>query len=137
VLFEKYCQWLYSSRVPQPPSGVSGVGPYKEWASLYVLGNKIMDGKFQDEIIGAIIDYAMIKGTKFPANPVIKIVYGGTTKNSLLRRLMVDFCAYNARADWCGVDNLMEETFLEFIQELIPALLKTRSGPVHAELVSH
>jgi hypothetical protein len=51
-------------------------------AHLYVLGEKLIDTAFQDNIMDAMIGYKKAPTISFPSNAAIKIIYDGTTQGT-------------------------------------------------------
>jgi hypothetical protein len=115
--FEKYSQWLYTRNVPE------------DWinyvASLYVFGERVMDGLFQDAIISALIDHCT-RTNKTVSLSLVRIIYQGTTSSSPARRLMVDVCAFDSGPKANKLQFLEVDKDGEFMLDLIVAMAKHR-----------
>ncbi|KAF2130161.1 hypothetical protein P153DRAFT_366621 [Dothidotthia symphoricarpi CBS 119687] len=124
-IFECYQQWLYTKKVAMPEDTESA---YRVLAALYVLDEKIADQTYQGAVIGAIINLSIDTGS-YPQQAAVRRIYQNITTNSLARRLFVDFWAYNAMPGWSGINKLRTATCDEFVDDLIPAMIKARSKP--------
>jgi hypothetical protein len=51
-------------------------------ARLYVLGEKLIDTTFQDNILDAMIGHKKLPKTLYPCSTVIKTIYDGTTQGT-------------------------------------------------------
>jgi hypothetical protein len=92
-------QWLYSNKValkvvPEDPD--DNDNPQYDDIRMhslimsYVLGEKLIDTAYQNAIITVLIRYAHEVG-RYPCDNSIKLAYERTTKDSPLRRLLLDF----------------------------------------------
>ncbi|KAK5069444.1 hypothetical protein LTR16_009491 [Cryomyces antarcticus] len=99
-IFGIYIQWLYTKGIaslPEDPSSDSFLGEgYSLLASAYVLGEKLQDIAFKNDVVDAIMAESFNLNPNgqrlFPGCHHIKIIYDGTPKSSLARRLLVDIC---------------------------------------------
>lgn len=118
--FEYYCRWLYTRQIVR----LYNVSPSNQLAHLYVLEEHIMDTVFQDIIVDTFIrrykEFLLV-----PDKLAIKILYAGTAINSPVRRLMVDIWAFSAAPDH-KFNDMTNQTCVEFVDDLIPALLERR-----------
>lgn len=137
-IFQLYLQWLYTDKLsvkfrPVKKTNEEGEEWDAEQISLshliggYLLGEKLMDGQYQTAIIRTLIGWVMNEDT-YPANFLVQWAYQGTTEGSPLRRLLVDFWTWEAHAAWV-TDKLVEDTCVEFAQDVILALVKDRPQP--------
>ncbi|KAI9928693.1 hypothetical protein MW887_001910 [Aspergillus wentii] len=62
-IFTLYLHWLYYGALPVycDKPGLAGNSEYLELAKAYVLGDKLLDSKFQDTVIDAIIEKSLSK----------------------------------------------------------------------------
>ena len=109
-IFEVYLHWLYfktlSTVQDQPPTSNP---EYLELAQCYVLGEKLLDVKFKNAVIDAMIDVLVNQPEDdvfIPGPSTIKTIYEGTMEGSLVRTLLVDIWA--ARAGKSGKTDLDE-----------------------------
>ncbi|KAI4711382.1 hypothetical protein J4E89_003947 [Alternaria sp. Ai002NY15] len=123
-IFEGYCGWLYTGRVVHR----NQYECYKYLASLYVLGERVMDVTLQNSVVAAIIRRSQT-WRKYPGNPAIQIVYAGTPAGSPARRLLVDFWVFHAKPTWNGLDNLIKLTCADFVDDLVRKLIEQRGVP--------
>jgi hypothetical protein len=130
---ERYFQWLYTGTVAPHDAGENG---YRYLARMYVLGEKMMDQTFQNDVIKAIITrHSTAKlSQKRPGSMVlglqaIKIIYDGTTENAPVRRLLVDIWTFNMVPSWISKENLLEQANKPFFDDLFLALLEKRGVP--------
>jgi hypothetical protein len=97
--FQAYVQWLYSNKVALkvvPEDLDDNDNPQYDDTRMhslivsYVLGEKLIDTAYQNAIIAVLIRYAHEVG-RYPCDNSIKLAYERTTKDSPLRRLLLDF----------------------------------------------
>ena len=119
--FAKYSQWLYTQTVSIPDLNATG------WSiplcRLYVLGERIMDAKFQDCVLGNLIDLYTTKKKKISLE-AIGTIYRGTLPSSPARRLMAEFCAVQIREGSDRPKSLKADSDGEFMLDLINAMAK-------------
>jgi hypothetical protein len=94
-------------------------------ASLYVFGERVMDGLFQDAIISALIDHCT-RTNKTVSLSLVRIIYQGTTSSSPARRLMVDVCEFDSGPKANKLQFLEVDKDGEFMLDLIVAMAKHR-----------
>lgn len=99
-IFEVYLHWLYfktlSTVQNQRPSSNT---EYMELAQCYILGEKLLDVKFKNAVIDAMIDVLRNQPEDdlfIPGPLTVEIIYKGTTEDSLARTLLVDMWAAKA-----------------------------------------
>lgn len=104
---------------------------------MYVLGEKIQDDKFCDEVIGVIADVTTKgeKKYKMPTYDCVSIMYEGTPKGSPGRRCLVDLTASLAHPGFSTGENWPARYPEEFKSDLIWALVCERGGYRHKTLV--
>ena len=116
--FNIYPHWLYAGKIDPILSGEH----VSTWlAKAYVLGERLMDGAFQN----CISDGSMSRAKRgiYPLCSVVNIIYEGTCSPSPVRRLLVDMYADRAGPDW-SFDGLSGE----FACDLVKAMAAKRSG---------
>ncbi|KAF2242156.1 hypothetical protein BU26DRAFT_397428, partial [Trematosphaeria pertusa] len=118
TVFKAYLQWLYTKQVPlETYTHARSDGQDEEaindelLAQCYVLGEKLMDSKFQNAVLEVFIN----NERHWPSNRAICILYKGTGSSSPARKLMVDFWAWQAEPDWVRLDNLIKNR--EFVAD--------------------
>ena len=129
-VFKAYVHWLHLSTLPCPSAGKNYEDCNKDYiflAKLYVMGEELMDTKFQNDILDTIIATSN-KSCYLPIGQPVAIIYAGTPAKSPARRLMVDFCVYSAHDD-----NSWTKHFpncpKEFLVEVLGAIVKLRDTP--------
>lgn len=128
-VFKSYFQWLYTQKVMYGASDFTKTEKWIHLANSYVLGEKLIDRRYQNAVLDTILSYCIERGT-FPSNVVVRIIYRGTPPSSPARRLLVDFWTWEATLVWSGLGRLIEATCSEFVEDLISALILRRSRPL-------
>jgi hypothetical protein len=107
---QHYISYLYGGKLPTHYQ-VDG-SPYTAdcnlselLAQLYVLGERLLNAKYQDTIIHEIfrlskIAYGPQKVTYYLGTPFVNVVYQGTTSQSPARRMIVDVAVYHDSKAW-------------------------------------
>lgn len=85
VIVELYLQWLDSRMLPP----TTDVGVNGQYLCLYVLGEKLLHGAFQNVVLDALIDACKTQD-QWISGSSIGILYQETASGSPMRRLMVD-----------------------------------------------
>jgi hypothetical protein len=105
-----YIGYLYGGQLPTH-NQVDG-SPYSTdchqselLAQLYVLGERVLNAKYQDTIIHEIfrlskIAYGPEKNTYYPGGIFVNVVYQGTSSQSPARRMVVDFAVCHGGKAW-------------------------------------
>jgi len=120
--FESYVNWLYSRKVAVTRPLV---GRHIQLARLYVLGERLVDETFQNAVLSAMI-YHAVERDSFPPEAAINIIYSGTgSASSPARRLMVDMFVYACDEDWIITGSLIEETSVEFVDDLVRGFIRS------------
>ncbi|KAJ4291020.1 hypothetical protein N0V90_010216 [Kalmusia sp. IMI 367209] len=101
-------------------------------AHCYGLGERLEDAKYRNAILHVIRDYAL-KEKLFPSDFSVAAIYKGTKKGSPARKMMVDFWAYTGSATWLESDSIRDSICSEFLEDLVPALLRVRARPEENE----
>jgi hypothetical protein len=127
-VFKSYVQWLYTQRIVYGASDFTKTEKWIHLANSYVLGERLIDRRYQNAVLDTILSYCMERDT-FPSNAVIRIIYNGTPSSSPARRLLVDFWACEATTSWSGLGRLIKATCPEFVEDLVSALILRRSRP--------
>lgn len=136
VVFGVYSSWMYSGALYTLPSNDEDAtdgfhqNEFRQLAQCYVLGESLLDTKFQNAVIDAI--YSKLRdgsGTTFHeiGAEVVTIIYKGTVAESPARLLMVDIFTSHANKD--QMREVVEDVPAEFLQDLAIAFArqKTRS----------
>jgi hypothetical protein len=132
-IFEMYAQWLYTSTLPDVLKDTSDDGPdYLPFAKAWVFGDKVLDSRFRNTIIDAIMenelerDEIVERGWYWtPGDPVIPYIYNNTTRESPLRRLLLDISVRECDDDWLWglkqeeVEEIPHLFLLELSQKLL------------------
>jgi hypothetical protein len=126
--FQAYCKWLYTKKIVAKAINDSH---YLHFAHLYVLGAKLMDKTYQQDVLTAIIDHVESAKT-FPSNFAVQYIYGGTTTKDPAHRLMVDMWAFKLNEHWRYIqedEDIVADTTAEFANDVIRALVYRRNCP--------
>ncbi|PYI31700.1 hypothetical protein BP00DRAFT_395914 [Aspergillus indologenus CBS 114.80] len=126
--FEIYMHWLYFSTFAVV--SYDGSSGYRPLIKAYVLGDKLLDTKFQDAVVDAIVErrYSKDLGCKYtqPSNDTINWLYSHTTSSAPIRQLFVDMLA-DLRRPPPAATVLGKETSQEFLLQLIAKLYERRT----------
>ncbi|KAL2798170.1 hypothetical protein BJX66DRAFT_334209 [Aspergillus keveii] len=89
-----YVSWLYFSAIPVVCGSSS---EYLDLARAYVFADKILDGRFHNAIIDALVEKSTNQGADHkrscPQASVINYVYKYTAEGAPIRKLLEDICA--------------------------------------------
>lgn len=132
--FRLYAQWLYTGKIFCKSEARRNVVII---ARLYILGEKLLDRKFQDDVMNAMLAVTHDESPHFKENPscrvfpaedTIAIIYEGTPPSSPMRRLLVDYyvgTGHEERAEnWSDRPALINH---EFLIDLTKAMWEKRS----------
>jgi hypothetical protein len=83
---------------------------YPLLARLYVLGERLLNAKYQNLVIQEIFRLSQLRCGPdriqvFPSSPAVKLIYQGTTPDSPARRLMVDLAVHYSDETWFDAGN--------------------------------
>ncbi|KAI4697864.1 uncharacterized protein J4E84_000997 [Alternaria hordeiaustralica] len=131
--FDIYCQWLYTRVLDAKLDNHNG---FSYLARMYVLGEKLIDRTFQNDVVDAII-YRHITARlsqkplryKVPDLEAIGIIYKGAPRKAPVIRLLVDLWAFNMDSSWVTKTRLRAPENKPFLDDLLPALLDRRGLP--------
>ncbi|KAJ5512379.1 hypothetical protein N7463_001931 [Penicillium fimorum] len=131
ITFAVYSHWLYYAKIPvivedaanEKPSQVSAQ-EYNDLAKAYVLGDKLLDVKFQNYAIDAIIERRFTPDAKtgkcyLPNRQSINYTYDNTTESATIRKLFVDMYVGNMTPGW-----LSRELPKDFLFLLLRAVIE-------------
>lgn len=131
-IFALYVHWLYCGTLPVvcDKSGSPGDSEYMDLVKAYVLGDKILDSRFQDTVIDAIVEKSQSKGKDWkywhPNIDVIKYAFANSNASAPIRKLLVDMYANNARSSW--IHKWAADLPHQFLFQLASTLLDRRQG---------
>lgn len=95
-IFGIYVHWLYHGTI----ASIEDNDEFMDLAKAFVLGDKLLDSKFNNAVIDAIVDksrFTLHDGNMwFPSERVVEYIYAHTTESSPIRELMVDLWASSA-----------------------------------------
>lgn len=142
-VFALYCHWLYYATIPvrieDPTKGRPGQRANKEYRELigaYVLGDKLLDTKFQNSVIDALLETCSATNTQdgnryYPGIDGIKDAYKKTNESSKIRSLFVDMWVSKANVNWFESADYPKE----FLISVVKGLMENdpvRRSPLHA-----
>lgn len=92
-----------------------------------MLGDKLLDAKFQNSVIDAIVEKCSTPDAQdgrcyYPYGDVINYAYQNTTESAKIRNLLVDIYVDSALTGW-----LTRELPREFLYSVVKGLIKKRS----------
>jgi hypothetical protein len=131
VHFQAYCEWLYTKKIV--PTVIENER-HPQLSRLYVLGGKLLDKSFQEDVLMAFISMVKVVG-KYPSNCTIQAIYDGTSAGDPARRLMVDMWAFKTKPSWNGLQedrDVVAETSTVFANDVIRALVFRRAPPIES-----
>ncbi|CAI7604491.1 unnamed protein product [Penicillium glandicola] len=132
--FALYSHWLYFAKLPVIAEGEtkeeSAKNRRKEYRDLtyaYVLGDRLLDSKFQNSVIDAIVEKYSTKDTfdgkrYTPGTDMINHAYKLTTESATIRKLLVDIYADTATVSWFS-----RELTKGFLYSVVESLIKKRA----------
>ncbi|GIJ92550.1 hypothetical protein Asppvi_001828 [Aspergillus pseudoviridinutans] len=130
-IFAVYMHWLYRRTLPvfcnEP--GLPGTSEYLDLVKAYVLGFKILDLRFRDSTIDAIVEKSESEARDgrcpCPSGEVVKYALDNTNESAPIRELLLDMCANWGRRTWLRLwaDCLPQS----FLFELASTLLDLRA----------
>ncbi|KAJ5853655.1 hypothetical protein N7534_006198 [Penicillium rubens] len=126
--FALYSHWLYFGKIPVIDEGNNNYKEYYDLVSSYVLGDKLLDVKFQNSAIDAIVEKCSAPDPHdgrcyYPCASVVSYAYISTTESATVRKLFVDMYTDTAEAGW-----LMRELPKEFLYSVVEGLMKKRTA---------
>ena len=127
-IFGVYVHWLYYGTMP-----VIGNSPFLEYLNLakgYILGDKLLDTRYQDATIHAIIERSVTPHEDklwYPLTSTIEHAYNNTGESAKIRKLLVDLYVFAGQGNWLNPKNASSVP-QPFLFELSSKLLDLRSG---------
>lgn len=118
-----YVQWLYTHQVDP-------AWDHYKWANNYVLGEKMMDREFQDDVLETLMPVC-VATKRFPARRTsIRTIYHGTPQGSLARKLVVDvWCSGSPDPEILLGQDPARTVPADFVNDLLVALFQTKADP--------
>lgn len=129
-LMYAYIQWIYSRKFSTDITrDASGEPRFNKLAKLYVLGEKLLDGDFQDNVANAMILPSRAEGIHkvSPGEDAIDIIYTSASRSSPARQLLVDMWVAYGCSSWVQRDEGEGwKVHQDFKDDLVEALLRRR-----------
>ncbi|KAK1812880.1 hypothetical protein LTR12_012764 [Friedmanniomyces endolithicus] len=130
--FGGYAEWLYTGKLAVIES--DGKTDFDLLSSMFGLGEKIIDDRFQNCVIDAFVAGTRVATPNstgglnyiYPGYHTVDSLYKVTPKGSPARRLMVEMYALQAGDGFINVEH-PEENNHEFLVDLASSLLKNRT----------
>jgi hypothetical protein len=115
---------LSTSNLVDGPSITITRAHYLLLAGLYVLGETLMDAKFQNKIIHEFLRLSKLKQGPYerryyPNGECVNIIYQGTATDSPARRMLIDFATGEGNVAWLSFPNLDREYLLDGFKALL------------------
>jgi hypothetical protein len=130
--FETYQRSLYTD-ITRPFNALGSKEDSQEYKLLvraYILGERFMDDKFQNDVVNAIIDKLVHSGSFDPS--LTDMVYDNTPLGSPLRQLLLDIYAWAGNAKWLNEEKLDDPVNATFAVELNKLQMNIREGKGYA-----
>lgn len=130
-IFAIYLHWLYFGTLPVLHNA-SGPGSDPgnedlELAKAYVLGDRLIDTKFQNAVVSAIVEKNSANLLSInnwcPSGEVIEYVYNNTHESAKIRKLFVDLYVQRCQASWLQDSPHKEKLPQPFLLELVTRLI--------------
>ncbi|OQE22667.1 hypothetical protein PENFLA_c012G04784 [Penicillium flavigenum] len=126
--FALYSHWLYFGKFPVIDEGNNHSKEYYDLVNAYVLGGKLLDVKFQNSAIDAIVEKSSAPDPHdgkryYPFGALISHAYNSTTESATIRKLFVDMHVDAAEAGW-----LNRELPKEFLYSVVEGFMKKRTA---------
>ncbi|CAG8899964.1 unnamed protein product [Penicillium egyptiacum] len=127
-IFSLYSHWLYFGKIPVIPKEKSQSKEYHDLVEAYVLGDKLLDAKFQNSAIDAIVEKCSEPDAQdgkrwYPGVDAITHAYKRTVKSATIRSLFVDMYVDTATDKW-----LNREFPKEFLYSVVEGLMKKKKN---------
>lgn len=133
-IFAIYVHWLYYATVPVVCGETGDMRDieYLNLAKAYTLGDKLMDVKFQDATIDAIVETSqvgLVDGLRwYPGTGVVQYVYQNTKVSASIRTLLVDMFLMAGTGAWLLESEDRSSVPQPFLFELAAELLDLRGS---------
>lgn len=88
-IFERYVEWLYRHEL-SIESSYSGMGRVHALAKLFILGERLQDTPFRNDIMDKFCVYASGPGKFHSDAALISLVFDNLPESSPLRRFLID-----------------------------------------------
>jgi hypothetical protein len=127
--FQAYCEWLYTKKIFAKVHGDDD--NHLHFGHLYVLGAKLMDRSFQQNVLRALVDNIHVID-RYPSRKTVKFIYEGTTQGDPARHLLLDIWVSKAHSGWDGIkddEQITAVTNLSFVNDLVRARVSRRPRP--------
>ncbi|KAF1950268.1 hypothetical protein CC80DRAFT_427160, partial [Byssothecium circinans] len=125
-VFNIYVLWLYTGEIGFLTPTTLFYEAQVTLAHAYVLGAKLHDPAFRNAVVSALFTFLKKNKKDCACNAFIKVVYVGTAKGAPARRLAIDAWATRGHSKFSGLENLVEETCVEFVHDVLKEVLKIR-----------
>lgn len=129
-----YVQWLYAGKIYVSAPGNSPKIKFGILSELYVLGERLLDDTFQNQVINAMVMlYRSLSvgggKSKFVTDEVVRRIYDNTTHNSPARRFIADtFVCYGNKSSMGRGEGALWDVSGEFKDDLLERLLTYSNG---------
>ncbi|THW47469.1 hypothetical protein D6D21_03435 [Aureobasidium pullulans] len=121
-----YIEWIYSGYIWQRPQSPDlAIEGFETLVKAYILGEKLLDHKFQNAIIDSLLARVTSEGRLALTLPTI--IYNGTKPTSPIRRLLVDLYLWYGHKDWLTKEVVGDHSHTLFTTDLSIALLERQS----------
>lgn len=148
VCVATYVEWLFSGKIASEtikPAAELRAGDVSEQhlflAHLYVLGEKLIDVKFCDDVIKAMAQLCAVGVSEsrwYPTFSAVQTIYGGTTSESPARKFLVHIYKTRGKQSWFGTNEADFTGPMQFLVDLVRAQLPEESpravGDLEADL---
>ena len=119
--FKSYIHWLFNGTISRASADTVPLQhDHPFLATLYVLGEELMDPVFKKAVLETIIHIAVVDDV-FPSGIAVRTIYEGTSEGSPARELLASYCAHRACGDiWLVyMDQYPEEALRDVLKKII------------------
>jgi len=118
-----YIQWLYTGKIACKLPKSRGGDTYIRLASLYTLGEKLLDRAFQDSVVNVFTISTRWSDSEglhwYPGGKPIEMVYHGTPTDSPMRRLLVDVFVLHGSSKSLSSGHFNHEFLTDFAKTMM------------------
>ncbi|USW55611.1 Putative BTB/POZ domain-containing protein [Septoria linicola] len=143
-----YIEWLFSGKIAsqmvKPAAELTGTDIADEHsflAHLYVLGEKLIDDKFCDDVMKAMAQLCAVsvgEDLYYPGDLAVDTIYKGTTGESPVRKFLVHIFKTRGKQSWIDLNEADWTGPVQFLLDIVRAQLPEDSpgnvGDLEADL---
>ncbi len=124
-----YLNWVYGQNIEGFLERTSNGEEFRALSRAYVLGEKLLDPHFKNQIIDALIAHFFVTNN-FPDGAAVTIIYNGTPKQSKAREALLDLFIWYAHEMDEDARNVYPKEFLhDLMNSLLHKCMPTSESP--------